>query len=290
MTPSERMREIEKYAQMTPSALARHIGLKQNQTIYNIHHRGINISIALAKKITAVFPEIDTTWLLTGEGKMFVDGVEPTGPREPIDENPFVEVEEVQPLPIVDQDVMKQRNLNIFNYVGDNLDKVNKLRMGQTFDSANFVVSTYNESMLPNILPTDQLIVQRLNDPHHKIKEGEVYFVDTNSRGGLVRRCYYGAEKGVLECRADNYEVFPTLFVEEDDINDVGVILASVRYVIPSGLLKNYNEQMRESNAHISALIEQIDKARELNNSVVGELSKQGARIDELIQLYKNKQ
>lgn len=276
MTPNERMREVERYAQMTPSALARHIGLKQNQTIYNIHHRGINISIALSKKITAAFPQIDARWLLTGEGDMLVEGYSGEVAQVEASSDAPADVEEVQALPIVDMDIMKQRDVNAFNYVGDNYDRVNKLRLGQLFENTDLVISTYNESMTPNILPTDYLFIQRLNNPKHKIKEGEVYYIDTKNMGGLVRRCYYGSEAGVIEGRADNAALYPTVLIEEDDINDVGVILGSFRFVIPSGLACGHEEQLRESSAHISSLIEQIDKS--------------GERVDKLIDLLAKKE
>ena len=276
MTPSLILKQLEEYAGLTTRGLGTRIGLKQTQTLYDIHKAKVGISVALARKIVTAFPEIRFEWLFTGEGDMFVEGHSgEVAQVEALSDAP-ADVEEVQALPIVDMDIMKQRDVNAFNYVGDNYDRVNKLRLGQLFENTDLVISTYNESMTPNILPTDYLFIQRLNNPKHKIKEGEVYYIDTKNRGGLVRRCYYGSEAGIIEGRADNSALYPTVLIEEDDINDVGVILGSFRFVIPSGLACGHEEQLRESSAHISSLIEQIDKS--------------GERVDKLIDLLAKKE
>lgn len=276
MTPSLILKQLEEYAGLTTRGLGTRIGLKQTQTLYDIHKAKVGISVALARKIVTAFPEIRFEWLFTGEGDMLVEGYSGEVAQVEASSDAPADVEEVQALPIVDMDIMKQRDVNAFNYVGDNYDRVNKLRLGQLFENTDLVISTYNESMTPNILPTDYLFIQRLNNPKHKIKEGEVYYIDTKNRGGLVRRCYYGSEAGIIEGRADNSALYPTVLIEEDDINDVGVILGSFRFVIPSGLACGHEEQLRESSAHISSLIEQIDKS--------------GERVDKLIDLLAKKE
>ena len=54
------------------SAFARHIGLNRAENLYQIKRGNNNISPKLAEKINHSFPNISKAWLLTGEGKMFM--------------------------------------------------------------------------------------------------------------------------------------------------------------------------------------------------------------------------
>ncbi len=58
---------------MTVNYFAHHIGLPRGENLYQIKKGNNGISRNLADKIVAKFPEISLPWLLTGEGRMFVD-------------------------------------------------------------------------------------------------------------------------------------------------------------------------------------------------------------------------
>ena len=58
---------------MTVNYFALYIGLPRGENLYQIKKGNNGISRNLANKIVAKFPEISLSWLLTGEGKMFVD-------------------------------------------------------------------------------------------------------------------------------------------------------------------------------------------------------------------------
>lgn len=73
MTDSERLKEVEKYTGKSTRALASSLELKQPQTLYDIHKGKHGISKALANIIHAKYLNINPFWLLTGEGKMFVN-------------------------------------------------------------------------------------------------------------------------------------------------------------------------------------------------------------------------
>ena len=70
ITGSEKINELLKYLNITPSEFAKKIGLSYPQNVYDIQKGRIDISKAMAGKITSVFPEISREWLLTGIGSM----------------------------------------------------------------------------------------------------------------------------------------------------------------------------------------------------------------------------
>ena len=238
------------------------------------------------RKLLFAFPDINPDFLLGDSEVMLKSEAESVTPRnaitgEPIEaeDKPAEDVEEVQALPIVGIDLMKQRDINTFDYVDDNYDSLNKLRLGKVMERTTLVIQTYNDSMAQSIAPTDFLFVQKLGNPAHKIKEGDVYYIDTKSRGGIVRRCYYGSEPGVIEGRADNAQLYPTVLIPEDDINDVGVIIGSFRFALPSASEAiNFAKQLNAKDEHITTLLGQLDRAGE-------RADKAGERADRLIEM-----
>lgn len=62
-----------KWANMSTNYFARHIGLARGENLYQIKRGNNGISLDVADRIVAKFPQVDKLWLLTGEGQMFTD-------------------------------------------------------------------------------------------------------------------------------------------------------------------------------------------------------------------------
>lgn len=58
---------------MSTNYFARYIGLARGENLYQIKRGNNGISLDVADRIVAKFPQIDKLWLLTGEGQMFAD-------------------------------------------------------------------------------------------------------------------------------------------------------------------------------------------------------------------------
>lgn len=58
---------------MSTNYFARHIGLPRGENLYQIKRGNNGISLDVAQRIVAHFPQIDKLWLLTGDGQMFAD-------------------------------------------------------------------------------------------------------------------------------------------------------------------------------------------------------------------------
>ena len=68
-----RIEAVIKWANMSTNYFARHIGLARGENLSQIKRGNNGISIDVAQRVVAKFPEIDKLWLLTGDGQMFVD-------------------------------------------------------------------------------------------------------------------------------------------------------------------------------------------------------------------------
>lgn len=67
------MDAVIKWANMSTNYFARYIGLPRGENLYQIKRGNNGISLDVADRVVAKFPQIDKLWLLTGEGTMFTD-------------------------------------------------------------------------------------------------------------------------------------------------------------------------------------------------------------------------
>ena len=72
MNDFERIKEVCKIDNLNPSSLAKYIGLKTPQRFYDIKSGKHGISKELADRIKAKYLNISISWLVTGEGDMFI--------------------------------------------------------------------------------------------------------------------------------------------------------------------------------------------------------------------------
>ena len=73
---------ILKHEGLTISTLGTRLGMGRSQALYDINNgKTQSISVKMADKIKAAFPHYNRSWLLSGEGEMFVDGTE--APQKP---------------------------------------------------------------------------------------------------------------------------------------------------------------------------------------------------------------
>lgn len=67
----QRIEAVIGWAKMSTNGFARHIGLRRGENLYQIKRGNNGISLDVANRIVAKFPEVDKLWLLAGEGQMF---------------------------------------------------------------------------------------------------------------------------------------------------------------------------------------------------------------------------
>ena len=66
----ERIEAVVSMSRMTTNGFARHIGLPRGENLYQIKRGNNGISLDLANRIAAKFPDVSKLWLLTGDGSM----------------------------------------------------------------------------------------------------------------------------------------------------------------------------------------------------------------------------
>lgn len=92
----ERLMMVIGWANMNINSFARHIGLLRAENLYHIKRGNYGISIELADRIVAHFPEIDRSWLLSGIGNMLTST---PAQHEPL---PYYNMDITDIMPVID--------------------------------------------------------------------------------------------------------------------------------------------------------------------------------------------
>ena len=92
----ERLMMVIGWANMNINSFARHIGLLRAENLYHIKRGNYGISVELADRIVAHFPEIDRSWLLSGIGNMLTST---PAQHEPL---PYYNMDITDIMPVID--------------------------------------------------------------------------------------------------------------------------------------------------------------------------------------------
>ncbi len=76
---AERFKELRVFLNKTQSEFSLMIGVNQT-TISSIEKGKSSPNVEVAEKVVKTFPNVNSVWLLTGEGEMFLDNVIPLIP------------------------------------------------------------------------------------------------------------------------------------------------------------------------------------------------------------------
>ena len=89
MTDSEKIKQLIAHYGDSTMAFERRIGINTTQILYDIIKGKTGISKDLTKKITEKLTDINTTWLLTGEGEMLLNS-KPNHEQEEINNDKLI--------------------------------------------------------------------------------------------------------------------------------------------------------------------------------------------------------
>jgi len=85
----DRLKEVIDWSGLSINAFAKHIGLKRAENLYQIKKGNNSISKDLSEMIAIKYCNISKSWLLTGEGDMFMGDSEKTNDESLLKRIPF---------------------------------------------------------------------------------------------------------------------------------------------------------------------------------------------------------
>ena len=196
----ERLTEFLAYLEIGQDKFAKNVGLSRGY-VNNITD---NITLKTLNKISAVYPELNTEWLKTGNGKMIKDDMPSSAEQIPL-------------LPISAQ----AGTLNDFMASIKNSDCE---RIISPIKGADLALMIAGDSMSPEYPSGSQILVKKINEKAF-IDWGKVYVLDT-CNGAVVKKILPPDDKSEskVKCVSINPE-YPPFEVNFSNINGVYRVL-----------------------------------------------------------------
>lgn len=212
-TVKERIKEFIKYKNISIRSFERTCGLS-NGYINSIEQ---TIMPNKMKIINLQYPDLNTSWLLTGEGEMLKDSQRNAAvSKKPTGSLPLIPIEAVAGFPGDDETGVKLVDCEQY-HVPEFVAK-----------GAQFLIRVSGSSMYPKYSNGDILACRKI-DSVTFFQWGKVYVLDTN-QGALVKRLFEDEEnQNNVVCHSDNHENYPNFKIPKSEIRSLSIVLGVIR-------------------------------------------------------------
>lgn len=242
-TVKQRLMEFIIYSGLSQGRFERECGMS-NGYINNLKK---TLGAEKLQNVIRRFPELNTEWLLYGEGEMLKttttisgditingNGNSYIGHASTHSENcggeVVSDVQELQGAPVIPTALCREGNCDILEYIEENPEEVeiSPIRAkGVTIDLW-YRIRASDNSNSPTYMPGDNIALASYPKGEERPRPGRFYVVDTYSNGfelGIL----YPTENGDFRMQKKNREEFPDFVIERDDIIRIYRVIMMVR-------------------------------------------------------------
>lgn len=206
MSVKDRLLDFVAYTGLSRRKFQERINVS-NSYIQNISE---GIGADVMNRISIQFPDLNTSWLLTGEGEMIkysCDGVSQkssnTRPRIPYDAAAGTLTETVE---------------GVAEY------QCEQVPIISVFPKYDFTIRIFGRSMEPEYFAGDEVACLRVNEKRF-LQWGRVHVLDT-TQGIVIKRIYDNGD--YIVCKSFNPE-FPDFSIPKEDIRSYNLVVGSIR-------------------------------------------------------------
>lgn len=202
----ERLILFAKTNGLSQRAFERKAGLS-NGYINNISK---GIGAEKLQKILATFPQLNESWLMSGEGEMLNDTTTAMQP----DKNG---------IPLIPTNAIG----GILSGVGESFMEYECERyIVPQFSNADFLIRVQGDSMMPKYIPGDIVACKRVTD-RIWFQWGKAYIIDTR-QGVLIKRIEPSKEEGCISLHSEN-ERYKPFDLPAEELNGVAIVIGVIR-------------------------------------------------------------
>ena len=161
----------------------------------------------IIKNIHDAFPELNTTWLITGTGEMLSEG----------NVNQEAAILEENRAPILPTTVAGRPDTDILKYVQnnyENLELSHVIILDTPIDMWHII---RDEAMFPTFKVGDKIALLAYKKGEENPIPGKIYAVNTTSNGLIIRKLIPD-ENGSYIAKSLNEERYPDFIIKEDEI------------------------------------------------------------------------
>lgn len=187
-TVKERIIHYLKESKITQSEFCKRVGLSSGY----IGAMRKSFQPDTINKIVIEFPDLDITWLLTGEGEMLKNGI-----AHETDNGTTIGSGRV--IPYYDAEVAAgtEYGMEMMQTA-----PVGVIEIGGLLKDSEFAMRVYGNSMVPNYPAGCVIGLRQYNE--HFIEPGTVYVIETEENR-FLKRLYYSKDKKAFRCMSDNH-------------------------------------------------------------------------------------
>lgn len=197
-------------------------------------------------KIESEFPQLNTRWLITGQGPMttsapgvvqnnlngnnnYVLGgsVNTIGAVE--SDIPTLDTEEVERAPIISATIARAPEVDILETVQEKRDELEKAPVGVFNAPVSIWYRVQDESLAPKYEIGDLLALWAYPKGEEDPIPGKLYGINTSTNGLIVRRLFPQEDGGYI-ARAMNREEFPDYHIKNKNVVQIYKIMLMVRF------------------------------------------------------------
>lgn len=157
-----------------------------------------NLTEQFVMSICEAFPEVNSSWLLTGEGAMFVDLFPSEVKKNSSDVEKTTSEEKLKQIPILPISA-QGGSLNDFTH---SVRKYDCEWMSSPISDADFAIEVAGDSMAPEYPAGSRVLIKRINESAF-VEWGKVYVIDTEN-GVVLKRVVPADDENYIRCVSIN--------------------------------------------------------------------------------------
>jgi hypothetical protein len=207
------LNKLLEYSKLNGKSFSEKIGLIRPQAIYDIQSgKTQNISVSMANKIISAFPEINKSWLLTGDGDMLI--------------KPEDKIAEKSGIPFYDINV----TASIAESFNDIPEMSQYLISYPPLNDCCAAFPVYGESMEPDFFAGEVVLVKEITNVDSMLW-GEPYLVITNANCDnlrTIKNVYLSEDRCKFILRATNPRFSGDTIIDRNDVLKIFLIKGKI--------------------------------------------------------------
>ena len=207
------LNKLLEYSKLNGKSFSEKIGLIRPQAIYDIQSgKTQNISASMANKIISAFPEINKSWLLTGDGDMLI--------------KPEDKIAEKSGIPFYDINV----TASIAESFNDIPEMSQYLISYPPLNDCCAAFPVYGESMEPDFFAGEVVLVKEITNVDSMLW-GEPYLVITNANCDnlrTIKNVYLSEDRCKFILRATNPRFSGDTIIDRNDVLKIFLIKGKI--------------------------------------------------------------
>jgi DNA-binding XRE family transcriptional regulator len=257
-----RIAELRRLLDLTQHKFASAVGITQG-ALSQLERGRSQLSLDTIRKISDAF-EVNCNWLIRGTGRIFLDGVEPSGePAETITSVPGVGRESLVPL------ISQEAHAGYVDSCHD-LEYISTLDVYRIpgYESGNYrLFEIEGDSMVPTIYPRE-IVIAELFEDWSALENGTLGIITTLD-GIVAKRAFIDdSDRSTLILKSDNAD-YRTYSIEVSSVIEIRTVRAKITSVFAQ-------EQLIDAN-RITSLESDIRELKSQVNAIAGSIVKQPA-------------